>query len=126
MTEIYGPQTHEIEALLERARRLTDAEAKALKRPCYDARDAAWYTACYAARYAACYDARDAVRYAARDAARYAVWDAAHALVVRDLIGNYGFTQQHYDMLTGPWRQVISPIHPDDADLRALLEGEKP
>ena len=43
--------------------------------------------------------------------------DAAGALVVRDLIGQHGFTQEHYDTLTGPWRKVIGPVHPDDAVL---------
>jgi hypothetical protein len=33
---------------------------------------------------------------------------------VRDLIGSYGFTQAHYDLLTGPWARVIGPAHPDD------------
>jgi hypothetical protein len=44
----------------------------------------------------------------------YAARDAAEALVVRDLIGRRGFTQAHYDLLTGPWAKVIGPVHPDD------------
>jgi hypothetical protein len=43
-----------------------------------------------------------------------AAWEAALALVVRDLIGRYGFEQQHYDLLAGPWRAVFGPLHPDD------------
>ena len=56
---------------------------------------------------------------AARTTAENTVWAAAHvaagdaglALVVRDLI-----SVEHYDALTGPWRTIIGPIHPDDPD----------
>jgi hypothetical protein len=41
-------------------------------------------------------------------------WGAQVALAVRPLIGQYGFTQHDYDVLTGPWRTVIGPLHPDD------------
>ena len=51
---------------------------------------------------------------AARAAAGAAAWAAAGALVVRDLIGKYGFTQVHYDTLTGPWVSIFGPVHPDD------------
>ena len=50
------------------------------------------------------------------DAARDAAGAAAGALVVRDLIGQHGFTQEHYDLLTAPWATVIGRVHPDDAD----------
>ena len=47
-----------------------------------------------------------------------AAWDAAGvaagALAVSDLISQHGFTQAHYDLLTGPLASVIGPIHPDD------------
>lgn len=43
-----------------------------------------------------------------------ATWEAALALVVRDLIGQCGFEQQHYALLAGPWRAVFGPLHPDD------------
>lgn len=39
------------------------------------------------------------------------------ALVCRDLIGQRGFTQDHYDTLTYAWRVVVGPIHPDDREL---------
>ena len=29
------------------------------------------------------------------------------ALLVRDLIGQHGFTQEHYDTLVGPWESVM-------------------
>lgn len=60
----------------------------------------------------------DAAWAATRDAAWAAAWaavgDAAWALVVRDLISENGFTQEHYDLLTGPWAAVFGPAHPDD------------
>jgi len=76
-----------------------------------DARDAAW-----AAVRAAAWDAAVA---AAWDAAWAAVWDAAWALVTRDLIGQHGYTQSHYDLLTRPWASVIGPVHPDDKPVTA-------
>lgn len=85
-----GPQGREVASLIKQVRALTTPTLNRLS----------------AARYAA--------RYAARDAA----WDAAGALVIRDLIGQHGFTQAHYDLLTVPWRRTIGPIHPDDPDLR--------
>lgn len=38
-----------------------------------------------------------------------------------------GWDQAAYDRLTGPWRDVIGPIHPDDGDegLGLNLDGEK-
>jgi hypothetical protein len=65
-----GPNGREVAALIDRARRLTPSEARAL---C-----AAWV--------------------AAWDAAG----DAAWALVVRDKL-----PQEHFDVLYGPWEQVI-------------------
>jgi len=74
------------------------------------ARVAAWDAALYAAT-------PDAARDAAWDAARCATRDAAWALLLRDLIGQHpGWDQDAYDLLTGPWRQTIGPIHPDDGD----------
>ena len=99
----FGPMGEHVEALIDRALRLTVTEVKELGAARYAARDAARY----AARYAAWYAARDAAR------------DAARGLVVRDIIGQHGFTQAHYDVLTGPWRKVIGPIHPDDAEVSA-------
>ena len=106
----FGPQGREVAALIERAGRLTDDEARRLA--------AAWDAAWDAARAAAWDAAWDAARAAARDAARAAARDAAWGLVVRDLIGTHGFTQEHYDTLTRPWREIVGPLHPDDADLR--------
>ena len=94
----FGPQWEAIVALVRRAAVITPDEANRL----HAAEDAAWDAA------------RDAARAAARDAAWYAAGDAAWALVVRDLIGQHGFTQEHYDTLTRPWATVIGPVHPDD------------
>jgi hypothetical protein len=70
------------------------------------ARDATWDAAAWAAAW-------DAVRDTAAEAAR----DAAAGLVVRDLIGEHRFTQEHYDLLTLAWRSAVGPIHPDDAPI---------
>jgi hypothetical protein len=83
----------------------------------WDAAWAAWDATWAAARDAALDVARDAARDAALDAT-WAAWNAAgvaaRALAARDIIGQHGFTQDHYDLLTGPWRTVIGPVHPDD------------
>ena len=139
LEETFGPQWEHIVALVRRAAIITNGEAKRLKAAGdaaryaagYAARYDAWDNAGYAARYAARYDAWDNARYAARVAAgyaaRYDAWDnaryaaglAAGTLAVRDLISTHGFTQEHYDTLTMPWRTVIGPIHPDDAPQEA-------
>ena len=75
-----------------------------------EADDAAREATREAARKAAWVAARDA----ARDAAGVAAGVAAGALAVNDLISQHGFTQAHYDLLTGPLASVIGPIHPDD------------
>ena len=124
-----GPQGVQIAALIERAKTLTPAEVQdlcATWAPTWAptryaalaaARDAAWC----ATRGATWDTTRAATWAAARAVARYYSWDATGAaadaavgLVVRDLIGHHGFTQEHYDTLTMPWRTMIGPIHPDD------------
>jgi hypothetical protein len=121
-----GPMGVHVAALIARAKTLTEAEARNL--------GAAWYAAWYAARCAAGCAAGSAARYAAESAAwsaaeswsaaRYAAGYAAVALVVRDLIGAPGWDQAAYDLLTESWAQVIGPVHPDDAPVRAT--GETP
>ena len=45
--------------------------------------------------------------------------DATRGLLLRDLIGQRpGWDQAAYDLLTGPWRRTIGPIHPDDAEMK--------
>lgn len=126
---VFGPQGEHVVALIERAGRLTADEAKQLSFA-WDAAGgaawaAAWDAAWGAARGAARAAAWDAAGVAAGDAARDAAWGAAGgaaiALVVRDLIDSSGFSQAHYDTLTGPWRTAIGPVHPDDDP----VEGSK-
>jgi hypothetical protein len=127
----FGPQWREI---VDQVRAISGATPAQIKRldAAWDAagaaRDAAWdaWDAARAARDAAWNAARDAARAArdaawdAWDAAQDAAWDAAGALSVRDLISEDGFTQEHYDILTGPWRKAIGPLHADDAPLSGV------
>ena len=106
LAEVFGPQWEQVCALVLRAARLTRGESSALGAARGAARGAAWDAAWDAAWYAAWYAAWDE----AWDAAR----GVAGALVVRDVIGTHGFTQDHYDTLTRPWRTAIGPVHPDD------------
>ena len=126
LADTFGPQWGHIVALVRRAAVLTADEAKRLDAAGDAAGDAArdaaryaaWDSAWDAARDSAWDAARDSARYAAGYAAAvaagYAAWDAARALAMRDLIGQRAFTQEHYDLLTGPWATVIGPVHPDD------------
>jgi hypothetical protein len=134
-----NPQAAQIDALIARAEQLTPVECDRLAAAAVRDRlatagfvagaqdavaawDAAGVAAGVAARDAARFGAGvaagAAVRDAARDAARKAAWEvsiAAVALVVRDLIEEgTPWNQAAYDCLTGPWRRVIGPIHPDD------------
>ena len=90
--------------------------------------DAARAAAGDAARAAARTAAGAAAMDAARAAARAAAGDAARALSIRDLIGTANYTQEMYELLTAPWRNVMGPLHPDDEPLPAGLladGGEK-
>ena len=86
--EVFGPQSEHVCALVLRAARLTDNDAKSPAAAWDAARDAAW----------------DAARAAAR-AAALAAARAAAAVVVRDLI-----TPEQYALLAGPWESVMGPI----------------
>ena len=134
LADTFGPQWMLIVALVRRAAIMTDEEKDRLAvawtaagyaawAAAWDAAwDAAWVAAGAAARNAARNAAWVAAGAAAENAARNAAWNAAQvaagaaalALSVRDLIGQYGLTQEHYDLLTGPWATVIGPVHPDD------------
>ena len=109
-TDALGPQGVQVAALIERAGRLTDADARRL----YDA----WCAAIYTKGKAACDAARDGTLDAARSAAWVAVRDtaigatsddAALALITRDIISTV-----HYDAITRPWASAIGKVHPDD------------
>ena len=104
----FGPNGEQVAAIIERARRLTPDEVKRL--------DAAWGAALDAARAAAWGAALDAALGAARAAALDAALDAARgaawAALVQDLI-----SQEHYDTLMGPWREVAGePTPKGDTD----------
>ncbi len=125
LADTFGPQWEAIVALVRRSAVLTTDEMQRLN-AAWAAGDAARAAAGDAARDAAWDAAWDVARAAAGDAARaaraatraaLAARAAAGALAVRDLIGQHGFTQEHYDTLTGPWRTVIGPVHPDDAEV---------
>ena len=130
LAETFGPQWAAIVALIRRAAALTEREAQDLDAAWDATRDAAWDATRGATRGATRDAAWDATRGATRDAARDAAWDAAwdatrgatRALLVRDLIGQHGFKQHHYNTLVAPWVKVAGPVHPDD---QALGEGEK-
>ena len=126
-----NPQAAQIDALIVRAGRLTSVECDRLATATvrFEVRVAvrvavrgAADAARGAARFADWDAAWVAVRGAARDAARDTDWDAAWfaadvavALVVRDLIDEgTRWDRAAYDLLTGPWRRIIGPIHPDD------------
>ena len=115
LADTFGPQWREIVALVRAVSGATQQQIVDLAAAWAAARDAAW-AAAGAAVWAAAGDAVwDAAGAAARDAAR----DAAGALTIRDLISTNGYTQAHYDLLTGPWRQVMGPLHADDGEVSA-------
>jgi len=117
LADTFGPQWEHIVALIRRAAIMTPADVQQVTAPRPVVRAAARVTARSAALAAWRTSAWAAAVAAARDVAWDAAWAAAAALVVRDLIGQHGFTQAHYDTLTGPWRTVIGPVHPDDAEV---------
>lgn len=127
---VFGPQGEQVVTLIERCLTLSAAEVDRLaaaRGATWDTTwGAAWDTTWGAARGATWGATWDAARGAMSGAAR----DAAVALLCRDLIGQApGWDQDAYNLLTGPWRDVIGPIHPDDGDgderaVREALRGE--
>jgi hypothetical protein len=116
LADTFGPQWEHIVALVRRSAVLTADEAHRLG-VAWDAAGDAARAAARAARAAwAAWAAAGAAAWSAR-AAAWSTADAAWALAVRDLIGQHGFMQAHYNTLTGPWRTVIGPVHPDDAEV---------
>jgi hypothetical protein len=111
----YGPQTAEIEAIIERLRAATLEQVKALGEARHGAQNETWGEAWNAARIKvcdeewsrACEAAHEAVFEAARDnkewsGAWYGARDAIMAIMVRDLI-----TPNQFDLLYAPWAWVI-------------------
>lgn len=70
-----------------------------------------WMAVVDIVRQAAAPTALDAAGVAARAAAWDAVGAAAGAAACHDLIGQNGFTQDHYDLLVAPWESVMGPIN---------------
>jgi hypothetical protein len=112
-TLVYGPQTDRIEALLAAVRKMTPAEITAVR----DAEKAAvWDAVSAAARGAALgaawYAAWVAMRRRSRRPAWGPVWGATAALVVLDLVGQYGLTRKHIDALAAPIMTVMPELAP--------------
>jgi len=132
LADTFGPQWEQIVALVRSMFSVTPRQWDRLAAAGDAARDAAWAAAWGAAWGAAGGAAGAAARAAAGDAAwaaggaaaRDAARDAARAAATRDLIGQHGYTQEHYDILSGPWRKTIGKIHPDDLDIYEADEFE--
>lgn len=121
LADTFGPQWDELVVLIRRAAKLTRTEENDLEAAqAFASRDLAWD----ASRDAG---ARAARRAAIRNGDIYAaawgsvwlsVWpvywraarSAAWAVSTRDLIGQNGYTREHYDVLMGPWLSVIGGI----------------
>ena len=109
----YGPNTAEVERLLERMETITAEEDIALGKAWKGGKawDAAWDNARGSSRKS---DRSDAVSDAWRIIEHLEVWDddwdaardAVLALVVRDLI-----SQEDFDVLYGPWASVMEVEH---------------
>ena len=120
LADTFGPQWEQIVALVRRAAVLTADEVTDLA-AAGDAIDAAARAAARGATeddaWSAAWSATNAAAKAvANGATRGVIGAAARALVIRHVIGQHGFTQEHYDLLTGPWRKVVGPVHPDDKE----------
>jgi len=130
----FGPQTPQLVALIERIRVLTAAEARKLEtHPNRSLSDSPFVFLEHlrlhqTEGWVSLWDeANKALKYA-REVAEVNEGFSIHpsavisrtimSLFYRDQIGRSGyFTQDHYDAFTRPWRQIIGPIHPDDAQI---------
>ena len=120
LVDTFGPQALEFVAQIRRMYELTDRQWDRLASSRATLRLASWATSLAswdASRTASRTASREASWEASRDASRTASWEASVALNSRDLIGQHGFTQEHYDLLSGPWRTTIGRLHPDDPDI---------
>ena len=102
----YGPNTAEVQALIDKLRTLTVDQARQLDAAWDSAWSDAWNSVWKAAWFAARETARDGGWYVAMSASLSApmpaVSDAILALLVKDLI-----TPEQFDLLYGPWKQVM-------------------
>ena len=141
LADTFGPQWREIVAQVRVISGATPQQLSDLAAAWDAARTAAGSAAWAAARSAAGDAARSAARSAARAAARDAVGDAAGdaawsaagdaagsaawALATRDFIGTAGYTQKHYDLLTGPWRKTFGPLRAGTAAVTGDRQSSK-
>ena len=131
LEETFGPQWAHIMALVRRASVATEVELGIMWGVYCSVTTSAdgelnwidnWSKSFVRARTVATYADRNNARIAAQEAAwraspshvRAVAIAAAVALSTRDLIGNDGYKQADYDLLTKPWREVIGKVHPDD------------
>lgn len=122
LEDLFGPQWEVIVALVRRAAILTDTEIHRLRAKFIaantdehaHARKASHTATWIVFRGNARKTANRVVSNSTDEAAWLPLLDAVSALVIRDFIGSYGFTQAHYDLLTAPWARVIGPAHPND------------
>ena len=110
MSGRYGPNTAEVEKLLTKIKEITPTQAETLF--------VAWVANNAADRALAAFEALDATNYEQWIAVRYAamkampddvplnvweaIWGATLALVVRERI-----SEEDFDVLYGPWREVM-------------------
>ena len=124
VAETFGSQWPQIVALVRRASLLTDDETDQLVVAKW-AGEAGEAVARYAA-YASAVDAAVGAGTAAEVAAGCggdAAIHAAMALTARHLIGTGDWDQAAYDLLTGPWVQVIGKVHPDDEEANESIRA---
>jgi hypothetical protein len=129
LPELWGPQCMHVDVFLQTVSRLTKPENERLTnaycrvflRGCESGPYVRWDEALDATyivweagnRRSQIWAAEDAYRQIVRRFGEAGLY-ALRALVLRDLIGQYGYRQWHYDTHTRPWRNVIGPVHPDD------------
>jgi hypothetical protein len=133
LPELWGPQCMHIDALLGTASRLTRRQRVQLEASYLDVFEPQWGQSQIEWDQAldATYDVwACAGRKPHIEAAEDSFYDiftkspvpsaglyALRALVLRDLIGQYGYCQRHYDTHTRPWANVIGPVHPRDFEV---------
>jgi hypothetical protein len=117
----YGPQTAQVEALLERAARLSPGQKDCMDRAVIDTRgelDVAYYS-CLEAIFENDLRIQDgavssAVMRIVSSEGLIGVGDAVIALIARHLADSGSFTWEHYRAMTLPWREAVGQVHPDD------------
>lgn len=130
MEATFGPQWLYVVELVRRAATLSHKESAALYEACQGGDLVASEIVAWRADHAAALDAgadpddtalhraAEAASYVVDEAALEAASAAATALAIHHLIGSAGFTKEHYDSMSNPWRTVIDDIHPDDVSYR--------